>query len=119
METVDPLILVLKFFQADANNREKPESVPYEALNNAMQSLGGAGSFGGAPYIDGERFAIRFEQDPVLQQFVDGYDKAGVRLKTNAPQQQEPTTASDTLQDKPFSDILSVAKKTAKRRLKK
>lgn len=112
METIDPLIAALHFFQSDANNRERTARIPYIALNHAMQSLGGDNQ--AAPYIDKERFEIRYNEDPILQGLVLGYDDAGVVLNTNALPQEEPTTA-----EKPLSDLANVAKKTANRRLKK
>jgi hypothetical protein len=116
METIDPLVSALKFFQADADNREAPESISFVALNNAIQANDPAG------YINGEEFARRFEEDPTLQQYVDGYDENGVRLKTIAPQQppsQEPEITQTPMDSKPSGNISSMAKKAAKRGLKK
>jgi hypothetical protein len=36
----------------------------------------------GAPTIDYDRFAARWDSDPILQQLVDRFDAAGVVLKT-------------------------------------
>jgi hypothetical protein len=111
IETIDPLVNALRFFQADADNRESPESISYIALNNALA--------GEAGYIDDVEFARRFEEDPTLQQYVDGYDKAGVRLKTNAPQQPDHQSDDTEMQHEPTGAITSMAKQAAKRRIKK
>jgi hypothetical protein len=46
------------------------------ALNQACKNLG-------APSIDYDRFAARWETDPVLKQLVDRFDGSGLVIKTN------------------------------------
>ena len=42
----------------------------------------------GSPAIDYDRFAARWEQDPILKKIVDRFDGQGVVLKTQAHQEQ-------------------------------
>lgn len=55
-------------------------------------ALNRAGSNYGAPAIDYDRFAARWETDPVLKQLVDRFDGSGLVVKTQA-QGDEPEVA--------------------------
>jgi hypothetical protein len=59
----------------------------WDALNQAGQNYG-------APDIDYDRFAARWESDPVLKQLVARFDGQGVVVKTKGaedePEQGEP-----------------------------
>lgn len=75
----------------------------WQALNNVCQSYG-------TPSIDYDRFAIRWDTDPVIQDIVDRFDQSGIVLKTTA-NSQEPTAEPTTDNSK----ISSIAKKVARK----
>jgi len=59
----------------------------WDALNNAGQNYG-------SPDIDYDRFAARWESDPILKELVARFDEHGVVIKTDKhepkPEQGEP-----------------------------
>ena len=55
-------------------------------------ALNRAGSNYGAPSIDYDRFAARWDSDPILKQLVDRFDGSGLVVKTQA-QSDEPEVA--------------------------
>lgn len=54
----------------------------WTALNHAGQTMG-------APMVDYDRFAARWESDPILKKLVDRFDGNGLVIKTNSG--EEPT----------------------------
>jgi hypothetical protein len=52
------------------------------------RALNAADSGMGSPNIDYDRFAARWETDPVLKQLVDRFDANGLVIKTNDMSQQ-------------------------------
>lgn len=81
---MDPLILTLRAIQSNANQANSGASLSWDAINNMGRQFG-------SPSIDFDRFAARFDSDPVIQGMVDNFDKSGVVLKTQSSQQQAPT----------------------------
>ena len=73
---VDPLISTLRALQSSANNNKTPLTISWRALNAAGQSVG-------APSIDYDRFAARWDSDPILKQLVARFDGHGVVIKTD------------------------------------
>ena len=62
----------------------------WTALNRAASNYG-------APAIDYDRFAARWETDPVLKQIVDRFDGSGLVIKTQAHSDEpEVTQQQDT-----------------------
>jgi hypothetical protein len=59
----------------------------WDALNNSGQNYG-------APDIDYDRFAARWESDPILKELVARFDEHGIVIKTDKhepqPEQGEP-----------------------------
>jgi hypothetical protein len=53
----------------------------WKALNAADAGLG-------SPNIDYDRFAARWETDPILKTLVDKFDENGLVIKTNSMSQQ-------------------------------
>lgn len=79
--------MTLRALQSSANNQNKQAPVTWSALNQA-------GSNYGSPSIDYDRFAARWETDPILKQLVDRFDGNGLVIKTknkesNLPQGQK------------------------------
>lgn len=79
---MDPLILTLRAVQSSANQSKSGASLSWDAINNMGQQFG-------APGIDFDRFAARFDSDPVIQGMVDNFDKSGIVLKTQHTQDQQ------------------------------
>jgi hypothetical protein len=74
--------MTLRSLQSAANNQGSQAPMTWKALNSAANSLG-------APDIDYDRFAARWETDPILKQLVDRFDGAGLVIKTNNKEQPE------------------------------
>ena len=53
----------------------------WDAINHTGQNYG-------APDIDYDRFAARWESDPILKQLVDRFDGHGVVIKTDKKEDQ-------------------------------
>lgn len=81
---MDPLVMTLRAVQSAANNQNTQAPMTWTALNQAGKNFG-------APMIDYDRFAARWETDPVLKQLVDRFDGAGLVIKTN---EKEPSAKS-------------------------
>lgn len=47
----------------------------WDALNRVTQAYG-------APDLDFESFAARFDSDPVIQSIIDNFDEHGIQIKT-------------------------------------
>jgi hypothetical protein len=75
----------------------------WDALNNVCQREK-------APFIDHDRFAIRWDTDPEIQKIVASFDETEIVLKTTA-NSQEPTAKPTTDNSK----ISSIAKKVARK----
>ena len=73
--------MTIRAIQSNANQTKTGASLSWDAINNMGQQFG-------APGIDFDRFAARFDSDPVLQGMVDNFDKSGIVLKTQSSQQQ-------------------------------
>ena len=54
----------------------------WQAINHIAKNSG-------APEIDYDRFAARWESDPILKDIVDRFDGAGLVIKTQQPQSTE------------------------------
>jgi len=68
--------MTLRALQSAADNQNTTAPMTWTALSHA-------GSNFGAPTIDYDRFAARWETDPILKQLVDKFDGAGLTIKTN------------------------------------
>lgn len=77
--------MTLRALQAAADNSNTEAPMTWTALNRAASNYG-------APAIDYDRFAARWETDPVLKQIVDRFDGSGLVIKTQA-QSDEPEVA--------------------------
>ena len=78
----------MRSLQSDANIDQETSSLTWRALNSLAKDQG-------APAIDYDRFAARWESDPILKALVSKFDGSGLTLKTkekdNPPVQAEPT----------------------------
>ena len=85
--------MTLRSLQSAANNQNTEAPMTWKALNVAGQGFG-------APAIDYDRFAARWEQDPILKQLVDRFDGNGLVVKTNEkePRQQRSEEHTSELQ---------------------
>ena len=72
--------MTLRAIQSSANNQHSEAPLTWTALNHVAQNYG-------SPDIDYDRFAARWEQDPVLKQLVDRFDGHGLVIKTQAKEQ--------------------------------
>jgi hypothetical protein len=68
--------MTLRALQSAANNQNTQAPMTWQALSHAGQNFG-------APAIDYDRFAARWENDPILKTLVDKFDGAGLVVKTN------------------------------------
>ena len=68
--------MTLRALQSAANNQGSSAPMTWTALSHA-------GSNFGSPTIDYDRFAARWEADPILKQLVDKFDGNGLVIKTN------------------------------------
>lgn len=78
----------------------------WQTINQATQGEG-------APDIDYERFASRFDQDPVLQQLVARFDGRGVVLKTD--EKEPPAQGQQAQGQDPHAGINQMAKSATNR----
>lgn len=90
--------------QAAADNKGTEAPMTWTALNRAASNYG-------APAIDYDRFAARWETDPILKQIVDRFDGAGLVIKTQA-QSDEPEVAQ---QQQDGGEVEKMAKSATKR----
>lgn len=82
--------MTLRALQAAADNKGTEAPMTWTALNRAASNYG-------APAIDYDRFAARWETDPVLKQIVDRFDGSGLVIKTQAHSDEpEVTQQQDT-----------------------
>jgi hypothetical protein len=68
--------MTLRALQSAANNQNTQAPMTWQALSHAGRNFG-------APTIDYDRFAARWETDPILKALVDKFDGAGLVVKTN------------------------------------
>lgn len=73
---MDPLVLTLRALQSAANDQHSEAQLTWDAINHAGQNYG-------APDIDYDRFAQRFDTDPIIKQLVQRFDGHGVVIKTD------------------------------------
>lgn len=66
----------LRALQSDANNKGVESKLTWQALANATAQMG-------APAIDYDRFAARWDAEPELKQIVDRFDGNGLVINTN------------------------------------
>ena len=71
----------LRALQSSANNRGSEAPMTWKALNAADAGMG-------SPNVDYDRFAARWETDPILKQLVDRFDANGLVIKTDSMSQQ-------------------------------
>ena len=76
---MDPLVLTLRAIQSRANAQHSSAPMTWDAINNIGQDYG-------APDIDYDRFAARWETDPILKQLVDRFSGQGLVIKTDKGQ---------------------------------
>lgn len=69
--------MTLRALQSAANNKQSQAQLTWDAINQTGQEYGG-------PNIDYDRFAARWDSDPILKQLVSRFDGHGVVVKTNA-----------------------------------
>ncbi len=94
--------MTLRALQSAANNQRTTAPMSWIALNNAGHDIG-------APSIDYDRFAARWETDPILKLLVDKFDGQGITVKTAAPSS---TVSTD---DKQSSEISKMAKRATQK----
>jgi len=76
-------VATLRALQSAANNKGSEATMTWRALAAASAKMG-------APAIDYDRFAARWDSDPVLKSIVDRFDGHGLVIKTaNNAQQSE------------------------------
>ena len=96
--------MTLRALQAAADNKGIEAPMTWTALNRAASNYG-------APAIDYDRFAARWDQDPTLQQIVDRFDGSGLVIKTQA-QSDEPEVDQ---QQQDGGEVAQMAKSATKR----
>ena len=81
------MVLTLRALQSSANNKHIEAPLTWDAINQTGQQYG-------SPDIDYDRFAARWDSDPMLKQLVARFDGHGVVIKTDAkepkPEMGEP-----------------------------
>jgi hypothetical protein len=98
--------MTLRALQAAAAREGSEAPMTWTALARAGQNFG-------APAIDYDRFAARWETDPILKQLVDRFDGAGIVVKTN--NQEQPMQGAPKAQN---SNIDSMAKRASDKSFK-
>jgi len=73
-------VATLRALQSAANNQGSEAQMTWKALNASDSGMG-------SPNIDYDRFAARWETDPILKQLVDRFDGNGLVIKTNNKEQ--------------------------------
>jgi len=68
--------MTLRALQSAANNDRSQAQLTWDAINQTGHEFGG-------PNIDYDRFAARWETDPVLKQLVSRFDGHGLVIKTD------------------------------------
>lgn len=79
----------LRALQSAANNSGSESQMTWKALASASAKMG-------APAIDYDRFAARWDSDPILKQLVDRFDANGVVIKTNNKENNMPQGQGQT-----------------------
>ena len=70
------MVLTLKALQTAANNKHIESQLTWDAINHLGREYG-------APAIDYDRFAARWETDPILKKLVARFNGHGVVIKTD------------------------------------
>ena len=96
--------MTLRGLQSAANHQGQSSPLTWRALNTIGQNYG-------LPAIDYDRFAIRWETDPELQNVVDRFDQNGIVLKTD---KMEPTEVPGNV-DQGESEVSKMAKHALKK----
>lgn len=81
------MILTLRALQTTANNQHSEAPLSWDSVNQLGQQYG-------APDIDYDRFAARWDADPVLKQLVARFDGHGLVVKTK--NKEDETEQGDT-----------------------
>lgn len=88
------MVLTLRALQSAANNQHSEAPMTWDAINQAGQQYG-------APDIDYDRFAARWDADPILKQLVTRFDGHGLVVKTkNKEDETEQGTPKPSMMDK-------------------
>jgi hypothetical protein len=88
------LILTLRALQTTANNQHAEAPLTWDAVNHLGQQYG-------APDIDYDRFAARWDADPILKQLVARFDGHGLVVKTkNKEDEPEQGDTKPSMMDK-------------------
>jgi hypothetical protein len=95
--------MTLRALQSAADNQNSEAPMTWTALNHAGQTMG-------APMIDYDRFAARWESDPILKKLVDRFDGAGLVIKTNNGEDPQRTSHKE----KEHSAVSQMAKRATK-----
>lgn len=98
--------MTLRALQSAANNQNSEAPMTWTAINHAGQTMG-------APTIDYDRFAARWDTDPILKQLVDRFDSAGLVIKTNNGEGPEKTSHKEQ-EHKKISQMAKRATKLGK-----
>ena len=75
------MILTLRALQSRADNDGSGATLTWDAINAMGQEYG-------SPDIDYDRFAARWESDPILKKLVDRFDGHGLVIKTREGEDQ-------------------------------
>jgi hypothetical protein len=75
------LILTLRALQNTADNQHSEAPLSWDSVNQLGQQYG-------APDIDYDRFAARWDTDPILKQLVARFDGHGLVVKTKNPEDE-------------------------------
>lgn len=76
-------MLTLRALQSTANSKHTLAPMTWDALNQMGHQYG-------APDIDYDRFAARWETDPILKKLVDRFDGHGLVVNTDAKEPKLP-----------------------------
>lgn len=80
---------MLRGLQASADNQHTVSPMTWQAINQELEASG-------APFIDYERFAARWDADPMLKQIVSKFDGRGLVIKTHKTTQDSEVTGEPT-----------------------
>lgn len=107
---MDPLVLTLRAIQSRANAAHSTAPLTWDAINNIGQDYG-------APDIDYDRFAARWESDPILKQLVDRFNGQGLVIKTEKSQ-PEPEEQGNPEAKAAANAVDNMAKSATKKAMK-
>ena len=107
---MDPLVLTLRAIQSRANAKHSTAPLTWDAINNIGQTYG-------SPDIDYDRFASRWETDPILKQLVDRFNGQGLVIKTDKGQ-PEPDEQGNPEAKQAANAVDNMAKSATKKAMK-